>query len=227
MATPCIRVALAEDNFLVRAALTQLLQEAEDLEIVAVCCDAVELRAAVEEHEPDVVVTDIYMAPSRDDDGIQVARDLHRTHPTIGVVVLSAYSDAAFALGLLESGSDGRAYLLKERVHSSGQLTSTIRAVANGGSVIDPKVIRLLVEDHQRRARSSLTLLTARERDILVEVAHGASNSAIARTLGLNKRDVEKGIHSIFTELALPAAPDVSRRVRAVLMYLSDAGARV
>jgi DNA-binding NarL/FixJ family response regulator len=227
MATPCIRVALAEDNFLVRAALTQLLQDAENVEIVAVCCDAVELRAAIEEHEPDVVVTDIYMAPSRDDDGIQVARDLHRTHPTIGVVVLSAYCDAAFALGLLESGSDGRAYLLKERVHSSGQLTSTIRAVASGGSVIDPKVIQLLVEDHQRRARSSLTLLTARERDILVEVAHGASNSAIAGTLSLNKASVEKGVHSIFTKLALPAAPDVSRRVRAVLMYLSDTGARV
>jgi DNA-binding NarL/FixJ family response regulator len=222
-----IRVALAEDNFLVRAALTQLLQDAEDLEIVAVCCDAAELRAAIEEHEPDVVVTDIYMAPSRDDDGIQVARDLHRTHPTIGVVVLSAYCDAAFAFGLLESGSDGRAYLLKERVHSSRQLSSTIRTVARGGSVIDPKVIQLLVEDHQRRAMSSLTLLTARERDILVEVAHGASDSAIAGTLGLNTRGVEQGIHSIFTKLALPVAPDVSRRVRAVLMYLSDTGARV
>jgi DNA-binding NarL/FixJ family response regulator len=222
-----IRVVLAEDSFLVREALTQLLQEEEDLEIVAVCVDADELRAAIEQHEPDVVITDICMPPSMDDDGIRVARDLHRTHPDIGVVVLSAYCDAGFALGLLESGADRRGYLLKERVHSGGQLTSTIRAVASGGSVIDPKVVQALVEARERRARSALTLLSPRERDILVEMARGASNSAIADTLGLNKRGVEKHINSIFAKLALPAAPDVSRRVRAVLMFLSDTDAPV
>jgi DNA-binding NarL/FixJ family response regulator len=222
-----IRVALAEDSFLVREALTQLLQDEEDLEIVAVCVDALELRAAIEEHEPDVVVTDICMPPAMHDDGIQVARDLQRTHPTIGVIVLSAYGDPEFALGLLESGSERRGYLLKERVHSGRQLTSTIRAVANGGSVIDPKVVQSLVEARERRASSTLTLLSARERDILVEMAHGASNSAIADTLGMNKRGVEKHINSIFAKLALPAAPDVSRRVRAVLMFLSDTDAPV
>jgi DNA-binding NarL/FixJ family response regulator len=222
-----IRVALAEDNFLVREALSQLLQDEEDLEIVAVCVDALELRAAIDEHEPDVVVTDICMPPSMDDDGIRVARELHRTHPAIGVIVLSAYCDPAFALGLLESGSERRGYLLKDRVHSGGQLTSTIRAVARGGSVIDPKVVQSLVEARERRARSALTLLSARERDVLVEMAHGASNSAIAGTLGLTKRGVETHINSIFAKLALPAAPDVSRRVRAVLMFLADTDAPV
>jgi DNA-binding NarL/FixJ family response regulator len=222
-----IRVALAEDNFLVREALSQLLHDEEDLEVVAVCVDAVELRAAVEEHEPDVVVTDIRMPPSMDDDGIRVAGDLSRTHPAIGVVVLSAYCDAAFALGLLESASNRRAYLLKERVHSGRQLTSTIRAVASGGSVIDPKVVQMLVDARDRQARSALTLLSPREREILVEMAHGASNNAIAESLGLTKRGVEKHINSIFAKLALPAAPDISRRVRAVLMFLADTDAPV
>jgi DNA-binding NarL/FixJ family response regulator len=217
-----IRVALAEDSFLVREALTQLLHDEEDLETVAVCVDAVELREAIEEHEPDVVVTDICMPPSMTDEGIRIAGDLSRTHPRIGVVVLSAYSDAAFALGLLESGSDRRAYLLKERVHSGRQLTSTIRAVARGGSVIDPKVVHLLVEARERQAHSALMPLSPRERDILVEMAHGSSNAGIAESLGLTKRGVEKHINSIFAKLALPAAPDVSRRVRAVLMFLSD-----
>jgi DNA-binding NarL/FixJ family response regulator len=220
-----IRVALAEDSFLVREALTQLLDDEEDLEIVAVCVDAVELRQAIEEQEPDVVVTDICMPPSMNDEGIRIAGELSRTHPAIGVVVLSAYSDAAFALGLLESGSDRRGYLLKERVHSARQLTSTIRAVAGGGSVIDPKVVQLLVEARERQARSALTPLTVRERGILVEMAHGASNAAIAESLGLTKRAVEKHINSIFAKLALPAAPDVSRRVRAVLMFLTETDA--
>jgi DNA-binding NarL/FixJ family response regulator len=222
-----IRVALAEDSFLVREALTQLLDDEEDLEVVAVCVDAVELRDAIEVHEPDVVVTDICMPPSMNDEGIRIAGDLSRTHPTIGVVVLSAYCDAAFALGLLESGSDGRAYLLKERVHSGRQLTSTIRAVAGGGSVIDPKVVQLLVEARDRQAHSALTPLSPRERDILVEMAHGSSNAGIAASLGLTKRAVEKHINSIFAKLALPAAPDISRRVRAVLMFLSDTDAPV
>jgi DNA-binding NarL/FixJ family response regulator len=222
-----IRVALAEDNLLVREALTQLLQSEKDLEIVAVCSDAIELRAAIEEHAPDVVVTDICMPPSMNDEGIRVAADLSRTHPAIGVVVLSAYCEAAFALGLLDTGSNCRGYLLKERVHTGRQLTSTIRAVANGGSVIDPKVIQLLVEARGRQARSAIRLLSGRERDILVDMAHGARDDAIAESHGLSRRAVEKHINSIFVKLALPATPDVSRRVRTVLMFLSDTDAPV
>jgi DNA-binding NarL/FixJ family response regulator len=222
-----IRVALAEDSFLVREALTLLLAEEPDLEIVATCRDGEELRAALHEHEVDVVLTDVRMPPSMRDEGIQIAAELRETHPDLGVVVLSAHCDAAFALGLLETGATRRGYLLKERVHSRKQLTETIKAVASGGSVIDPKVVQSLVEARQRRASSPLAPLSAREHDILVEMAHGTSNAGIAETLGLSKRGVETHINVIFSKLALPSAPDVSRRVRAVLLFLADVDAGV
>ncbi|MDX6687656.1 MAG: hypothetical protein QOF86_3784 [Baekduia sp.] len=217
-----IRVALAEDSFLVREALTQLLQAENDLDVVAVCCDGNELRAVLDRQELDVVVTDICMPPTMGWEGIRIAAELRVTHPALGVVLLSAYCDAAFAVGLLETGSEGRGYLLKERVHSGRQLTTTIKAVANGGSFIDPQVVELLVAAHDRSAHSPLAPLSPREHDILVEMARGASNAAIGASLGMTKRGVEKHINSIFAKLRLPAAPDVSRRVRAVLLFLSE-----
>jgi DNA-binding NarL/FixJ family response regulator len=219
-----IRVALAEDSFLVREALQQLLRAEPDLDLVAVCADGDELRAALADREVDVVVTDIRMPPSMHDEGLRIAADLHRSAPHVGVVVLSAYCDAALATELLTTGSDRRGYLLKERVHSRRQLTATIKAVAGGSSAIDPKVVQSLVEARRRRVRSPLDELSRLERDVLGSMAAGASNAAIAGELGLTKRSVEKHINGIFAKLALDADPDVSRRVAAVVTYLSEAG---
>jgi DNA-binding NarL/FixJ family response regulator len=217
-----IRVALADDSFLVREALTQLLEREHDLEVVAVCQDADELRAALAAQQVDVVVTDIRMPPTNTDEGVRLAAELRETHPEVGVVLLSAHCEPSYALGMLETGSDRRGYLLKDRVHSGRQLTASIEAVAGGGSVIDPKVVESLVVAHEQEGRTALDSLSPRERDILAEMARGASNQAIADTLGMTKRGVEKHINAIFSKLSLPAAPDVSRRVRAVLMFLGQ-----
>jgi DNA-binding NarL/FixJ family response regulator len=224
--TMAIRVALAEDSFLVREALRQLLRAEADLDLVAVCADGDELRAALAEHDVDVVVTDIRMPPSMDDEGLRIAAELHRSAPHVGVVVLSAYCDAALATELLTTGSDRRGYLLKERVHSRRQLTATIKAVAGGSSAIDPKVVQSLVEARRRRVRSPLSALSRPERDVLGSMAAGASNAAIAGELGLTKRSVEKHINGIFAKLELDADPDVSRRVSAVVTFLAEAGGR-
>jgi DNA-binding NarL/FixJ family response regulator len=220
-----VRTALAEDSFLVRRALTQLLEEAHEVELVAVCCDGDELRAAIEAHDLDVVVTDIRMPPSETAEGIRIAHELRRTHPDLGVIVLSAYCEAPYALALLESGSDRRAYLLKERVHSSRQLVGTIEAVARGGSVIDAKVVEALASSRAAGHASALASLSPREHEILVEMARGGSNAAIGEALGMTKRAVEKHINSIFAKLAMPPTADVSRRVRAVLIYLAEGAA--
>jgi DNA-binding NarL/FixJ family response regulator len=216
-----VRVVLAEDSFLAMEALRHLLGEAPEVDLVAECHDADELRAAVDAVSPDVVVTDIHMPPTMTDDGIQVAVELERRHPGIGVVVLSAYCEPGYALTLFGSGSERRAYLLKERVHTNRQLIATIEAVARGGSVIDPQVVRALMEHDPR----PLSGLSPREHEILACMAGGAGNAAIAEHVGLSKRSVEKHIGSIFTKLGLPATPDVSRRVHAVLLFLAERGA--
>jgi DNA-binding NarL/FixJ family response regulator len=217
-----IRVALAEDSLIVREGIQQLLASSSDVEIVASCGDLVSLTEAVEDASPDVVLTDIRMPPSETDEGIQVAAHLRETHPQIGVVVLSQYSDPAYALALLQSGSDRRAYLLKERVHDRAQLLSTIRTVAEGGSVIDPKIVEVLVAAKARADRSPLAELTPREREVLSEIAQGKSNTAIAESLVLTKRAVEKHINSIFMKLGLSDEEDVAKRVKATLMFLAD-----
>ena len=217
-----VRVAVADDSFLIREALTRLLGDADEIELVAVCADGEELAAAVDSCHPDVVLVDIRMPPTMTDEGIRLAAQLRRTHPQIGVVAMSAHCDPAYALALLEGGSEGRAYLLKDRLHSRAQLMATIETVAQGGSVIDPKVVEALVHGRSRQARSPLDVLTPREHEILVEMARGASNAAIAETLGLTKRAVEKHINSIFLKLGLAYADDVSKRVKATLMFLAD-----
>ena len=214
-----VRVGVADDSFLIREALTRLLGDIDEVELVAVCADGEELTAAMDAHHPDVVLVDIRMPPTMTDEGIRLATRLRTTHPRVGVIVMSAYADPAYALALLQSGSEGRGYILKDRLHSRSQLLATIEAVSDGGSVIDPKVVEALVH-----GRSPLDVLTPREHDVLVEMARGASNGAIAEVLGLTKRAVEKHINSVFAKLDLPLSDDVSRRVRAVLLFLGEAG---
>src|SRR5215210_3408144 len=218
-----IRIALGEDSLIVREGVHQLLAVDPDIEIVAAVADEASLRRACDDARPDVVLTDIRMPPTYTDEGIRLAGDLRDSHPGIGVVILSQYSDPTYALALLERGSDGRAYLLKERVHNRAELMAAIRSVADGGSMIDPKIVESLVAARGRAERSPLNQLTARERQVLAEIAQGKSNTAIAGTLYLTKRAVEKHINSIFLKLGLADAEDVSKRVKAALMFLSDA----
>ena len=220
-----IRIALGEDSLIVREGVRQLLAVDPEVEIVATVGDEFSLRQACEDEDPDVVLTDIRMPPTHTDEGIRLAAELRESHPRIGVVILSQFSDPTYALALLEHGSDGRAYLLKERVHNRAELTAAIRAVVDGGSMIDPKVVEGLVVARGRAQRSPLNELTARELEVLAEIAQGKSNTAIADVLFLTKRAVEKHINAIFWKLGLADAADVSKRVKAALMFLSDEAA--
>jgi DNA-binding NarL/FixJ family response regulator len=217
-----IRLVVADDHLLVREGLRRLLETQPDIEIAAVCDDLDSLLAAVAAERPDVVVTDIRMPPGNTDEGIQAAARIRETHPEIGVVVLSQYATPSYALALLDSGSERRSYLLKERVQDLEYLVSAIRAVAEGGSVIDPKVVEALVAENARGEESRLGQLTPRERDVLREMAEGKSNAAIGESLYLAERSVEKVIHSIFMKLGLTWEPSVHKRVKAVVMYLAD-----
>jgi DNA-binding NarL/FixJ family response regulator len=217
-----IRVVIAEDNYLVREGIRRLLETQPDVEVAAVCGDLDSLLAAVETERPDVVVTDIRMPPGDADEGIRAAERLRETDPEIGVVVLSQYATPSYALALLESGSEGRSYLLKERVQEVEQLVSAIRTVADGGSVIDPKVVEALVAENARGEGSGFNQLTPRERDVLREMAAGKSNATIGESLFLAERSVEKVIHSIFLKLGLTWEPSVHKRVKAVILYLAE-----
>jgi DNA-binding NarL/FixJ family response regulator len=217
-----IRVVVAEDSLIVREGLQQMLMSSPGIEVAATCGDVDSLLEAVERHAPEVVLTDIRMPPSGTDEGIQVAARLRESHPDIGVVVLSQYSEPRYVLNLLESGSDGRGYLLKERVHNRGELVSAIDAVARGGSVIDPKIVEVLVEAKAHADRSLLSRLTPREAEVLAQMAQGKSNTAIADSLVLTKRAVEKHINSIFMKLGLASSDDVSKRVKATLLFLAE-----
>jgi DNA-binding NarL/FixJ family response regulator len=217
-----LRLVIAEDHLLVREGVRRLLEADPELEVAAVCGDLDSLFAAVEAEHPDVVVTDIRMPPGNSDEGIQAADRLRTTDPNVGVVVLSQYATPSYALALLEGGSAGRSYLLKERVLEPEQLVSAIRAVAGGGSVIDPKVVEALVAEDARGEDSPIHGLTARERDVLREMAAGKSNAAIGESLFLAERSVEKVIHSIFLKLGLTWEPSVNKRVKAVILYLAD-----
>ena len=215
-----IRVVLAEDNYLVREGIRQLLEEEEGIELVAACDDLDSVNRALAEHRPDVLLTDIRMPPSGTDEGLQVADRLRRESPSTGVVVLSQFVEADYALALLENGASGRAYMLKERISDVGQLRHAIEEVHRGGSVIDPKVVEALVAARAKRPDSPLDALTPREREVLGQVAQGKNNAAIATGLFLTERAVEKHINSIFSKLGLGEEPDVHRRVKATLVYL-------
>ena len=216
-----IRLLIGEDHYLVREGVRRLLESSVEVEVVAACTDLPTLEAAVLELKPDVVLTDIRMPPTETDEGIRLSEWVRQVRPTMGVVVLSQYAEADYALTLFDKGSAGRAYLLKERVFDLTQLLHAIQEVAHGGSVIDPKVVEQLVAARSRVAEPLLDSLTPRERQVLSEVAEGHNNAAIASELFLTERAVEKHINSIFSKLGLSEAQDVHRRVKAVLLFLA------
>jgi DNA-binding NarL/FixJ family response regulator len=219
-----IRVVVADDHHHLRPRIRRRTETPDDLEDAAVCGDLDSLLAAVDAERPDVVLTDIRMPPGGTDEGIQAATWLRETNPEIGVVVLSQYATPSYVLALLEGGSEGRAYLLKERVKDLDQLIAAIQAVAEGGSVIDTKVVEALVAENARGEDSPLNELTPRERDVLREMAEGKNNAAIAEELVLTERSVEKVIHSIFLKLGLTWETAVHKRVKAVILYLAERG---
>jgi DNA-binding NarL/FixJ family response regulator len=216
-----IRVAIAEDNLLVREGLERLLGLQPDVEVVASCGDLDALYAAVESMTPDVLVTDIRMPPDQTDEGIRAALELRERRPELGVVVLSQFADPTYALALLESGSERRAYLLKDRVDDVEQLMGAVRSVAAGGSVVDPKVVEALVSARGGTA-SPLDELTPRELDVMREMAQGKNNAAIAEALVLSERSVEKYVHAIFAKLGIAWEAKINGRVKAVLLYLGE-----
>lgn len=218
-----IRVVTAEDSYVMREFLTSALEAAPEVELVAVCSNRNEVDAAIESLRPDVLITDIRMPPSGGEEGIRVAARLRESNPAVGVVVLSQYAEPEYVLALLERGSGRRAYLLKERIRNREELIGAIETVARGGSVIDPKIVDVLIEARARATRSPLAELTPRERELLGEIATGKSNRAIAESLVLTKRAVENHVNSIFYKLGLPEDQDVSRRVKATLIYLAEA----
>jgi len=216
-----IRVVLAEDNVLLREGMSRLVAANEDFELVGTASDLPELLAVIEQAGPDVVVTDIRMPATSRDEGIRAAAWLREHRPEVGVVVLSQYTAPSYAVALLEHGSAGRAYLLKERVASVEELVRAIRSVARGGSVIDPLVVDELVKSRSHPRVSSLESLSPRETQILAEMTQGKNNAAIAAALAVTERAVEKHTNAIFAKLGLSEEKDVNRRVKAVLLFLS------
>lgn len=216
-------IVLAEDTFIVREGIRMLLETA-GYEILAIAETYDALIDAVDAATPDVVVTDIRMPPTRTDEGIRAARHIREAYPDVGIVVLSQYVEPAYALGLLEAGSAGLAYLLKERVADMDHLENAIETVRNGGSIIDPKVIDALVDARLKRKESKLHRLSPRESEVLAGLASGKSNVAIAESLFLSEGAVEKHINAIFTKLDLVPERSTNRRVLAVMMYLADQG---
>jgi len=217
---PVIRLVLAEDDLLTREGLSSLLARAEDIDLVAACASYDEVLAATEQHLPDVVLTDIRMPPTGTDEGVRLATHLRTSQPSTGVVVLSQYDDPEFALAVLDGGSQGRAYLLKERMSDPDQLLGAIRSVVAGGSVVDPKVVDALVRAQTRQ--SPVAALTERERDVLAQMATGKDNVAIAAAMVLSTRAVEKHINGIFSKLGLSEETEVHKRVKAVLVHLAS-----
>ena len=217
-----IRIVVADDSLLVRQGARALLSEQPDLDVVGLAADHPELLAAVSRLSPDVVVTDICMPPTNTDEGVRAALTLRRDSPGTGVVVLSQYDDPVHATALFRDGVAGRAYLLKERVAQPGQLADAVRAVAGGGSVIDPRIVESMLAARARGTSSALRHLTTREREVLAEMAAGANNQAIAERLFVTVRAVERHINSIFAKLGLAEETETHRRVRAVLLHLTD-----
>jgi DNA-binding NarL/FixJ family response regulator len=218
-------VVVADDNYLVREALKHLLESDPRVELVATCENGKELAAIVRAELPDVVVTDIRMPPSGDAEGVAFANRMRTEQPQLGVVVVSQYADPRYGLALLDGGSDRRAYLLKDRLRDREHLISAIYEVAAGGSVVDAKVVESLIAARTATESSPLHELTPRELELLALMAQGKNNQAIAEDLFLSKRAVEKHISSIFLKLNLAQQEDVSRRVKAALIYLAGASA--
>jgi DNA-binding NarL/FixJ family response regulator len=217
-----IRVVFAEDNYLVREGTAALLGTVDEVELVDTATDRDDLLASVEQYLPDVVLTDIRMPPTGTNEGIEAAKRIRVMHPEIGVVVLSQFAEEDYAYDLLRDGAAGLGYLLKERVADIAELIRALTEVSRGGSVLDPKVVEALVAAKERMAHSPLGQLTDREREVLAHMAQGENNGAIAKSLFLTERAVEKHINSLFHKLDLTEEPDVHRRVMAVLAFLRE-----
>jgi DNA-binding NarL/FixJ family response regulator len=219
-----IRVVFGEDSYLAREAILRVLEDEDDIDVVATCGDYHSLRLTVGDINPDVVLADISMPPTHTDEGIRLAAELRRTQPDVGVVILSNYAEPVYATKLLEESSDGRAYLLKERVQGRSDVTHALREVAAGRSVVDSRIVELLLAAQRRRDDARFDTLTPREEEILALVAEGLSNGAIAERIVITKRAVERYINSIFSKLGLADAEHFSRRVKAALLYLAGQG---
>jgi DNA-binding NarL/FixJ family response regulator len=219
-----IRVVIADDAYLMREGLRRILGDCDGVEVVRTVDDLDSLRTAVREERPDAVLTDIRMPLTDNGNGIQVAGELGAGYPEVGMVVLSQFADPDYMLALLESGAGRRAYLLKERIHDAGELVSAIETVAVGGSFVDPKVLDLVVRARRTAAKPPLSDLTHREEEVLALLSEGKSNAAIAESLDLTKRAVEKHINAIFMKLGLASEDEVSHRVKAALIYLAESG---
>jgi DNA-binding NarL/FixJ family response regulator len=217
-----LRVVFAEDNYLVREGTSALLLASGEVDLVGTAASLDELLAAVEEHRPEAVLTDIRMPPSNSTEGIDAARRIRAEHPDIGVVVLSQFAEEEYAYELLKDGAEGLGYLLKERVSDLEEVVRALNEVTKGGSVLDPKVVEALVSAKDRMAHSPLRQLTEREREVLGHMAQGQNNAAIAKSLFLTERAVEKHINSLFHKLGLSEEVDVHRRVMAVLAFLRE-----
>jgi DNA-binding NarL/FixJ family response regulator len=217
-----IRVVFAEDNYLVREGTAALLATSDEVEIVGTATTRDELISAVETESPDAVLTDIRMPPTGTNEGIEAAKRIRAEHPDIGVVVLSQFADEAYVYDLLKDGAAGLGYLLKERVADVDELVRALGEVSRGGSVLDPKVVEALVAAKDRMGHSPLGTLTDREREVLAHMAQGQNNAAIAKSLFLTDRAVEKHINALFHKLDLTEEPDVHRRVMAVLAFLRE-----
>lgn len=219
-----LRVVVAEDDLLTREGVCRLLESDGTIEVVAATGDAESLLAAVADHRPDAVLTDIRMPPDHHTEGIVAARRIRGEHPGTGVVVLSQHADAAYVVDLFVDGATGLGYLLKERVADPVQLVHALHETSRGGSVVDPVLVDTLVRRRRLAAESGLDSLTPRELDVLRQMAAGLSNAAIARSLSLSESSVEKASNTLFAKLGLTDEPTVHRRVSAVVTYLRAAG---
>jgi DNA-binding NarL/FixJ family response regulator len=224
-----VRVVIAEDNYLIREGTRRLLEDSGEVEVLAAVGSGEELIDAVNRLEPDAVLTDIRMPRNGSTDqpsmeGIEAAHAIKAKHPTVGVVVLSQYVDETYAFELLRNGTNGLAYLLKDRIGDLDRVLEALREVVAGGSVIDQRVIDALVARRARIADSPLAALTPRELDVLREMAQGRANATIAETLSLSESAVGKHVNSIFSKLGLSGETQQHRRVAAVLTFLRDSG---
>lgn len=219
---PELRIVIADDNFLVREGVRQLLERAGEIRVAASVADGEELLAAVDRLRPDAVLTDIRMPPEHRMEGIEAAHAIRERHPGIGVVVLSQHADEAYAFALLRDGSAGLGYLLKERVTERTELLRALRETAAGRPVVDPTIVDALVGRQVRRAGSPLHTLNERELNVLGQMAQGRTNAGIAAALHLSQSAIEKHIKSIFIKLGLGDEPQTHRRVSAVLAFLRD-----
>ena len=219
-----VRVVFAEDNYLVREGTAALLQSTDEVELLGTASGLDELLSAVEDLQPEAVLTDIRMPPTNTTEGIDAAKRIREEHPEIGVVVLSQFAEEEYAYELLKDGAAGLGYLLKERVADLGEVVRALNEVAKGGSVLDPKIVEALVTAKDKMAHSPLAQLTDREREVLEHMAQGQNNASIAKSLFLTERAVEKHINSLFHKLGLSEETSVHRRVMAVLAFLRETG---